>query len=342
MTSTSNLVDPRWLEPPSRPDIDDAASRIRNVLVETPLLENERVNERIGRRLLIKAEGLQRTGSFKARGAWNRLSLLDADEVGRGIVALSSGNHGHAVAWAAYRLGLKPVVILMPLGSPNAKVEHIKDWGAEVVFFDRYVADRAALMRHWTLERGFVAISAYDDRRIIAGAATLAREALQQTDGLGVTPDALLAGCAGGGLVAGCALALEGRTNDTSVWGVEPEDYDDTARSLAIGRRVANGKATGSVCDALLAPIPGELTFSINARLLAGVRAVADEFALKAMKMLFKNFGLVVEPGGALALGALLADPSYLREKTVVVVTSGSNVDEGLYATALGDASEKG
>lgn len=337
---THAMVDPaHWMQPPADVEIDEAALRARSILVETPLLESEQLNRRLGGRLLVKAEGLQRTGSFKARGAWNRLSLTSEAERRRGVVTLSSGNHGQAVAWAAQRLGISPVVILMPQNSPEAKVHRTRAWGAEVEFFDRNTADRTALIRHWEQDRGHAYVSAYDDRRIIAGAGTLAREAMRQAEAMGAAPDGFVVACSGGGLAAGSALALADTHPAVDVWAVEPEGYDDTARSLASGVRVANTATHHSICDALLAPMPGELTFAINAPRLKGAMAVADRHARAAMAILYSDFGLVVEPSGALPLAAIIAEPGLLAGRTVIVVASGSNVDAHIYADVLGTAS---
>jgi threonine dehydratase len=330
---------PPWhLTPPSFGEIEEAAGRIRGVLVETPLLESERLNARLGGRLLVKAEGLQRTGSFKARGAWNRLSLLLPDERARGVVAFSSGNHAQAVAWAGQRLGIGTVIIAMPADAPAAKIERTRGWGAEVVLYDRAVEDREALGRRLAAERGLVLVPPYDDRRVIAGAATLGLETARQAEAMGARPDAMLVCCAGGGLTAGCALAWEALLPAARVFSVEPEGFDDTARSLAAGTRLGNAPGAASICDAVLAPMPGILTFAINAPRLGGGLVVSDAEALAAMRVAFEEFGLVAEPGGAVSLAAALSGRVPVAGRTVAVALTGANVDPAMYQRALSTA----
>ncbi len=329
---------PWHLTPPPFPEIEDAAGRIRGVLVETPLLESERLNERLGGRLLVKAEGLQRTGSFKARGAWNRLSLLSRRERARGVVAFSSGNHAQAVAWAGRRLGVATVLIAMPADAPAAKIARTRGWGAEVVLYDRASEDREALGRRLSEERGLLLVPPYEDRRVIAGAATLGLEVARQAGALGAVPDALLVCCAGGGLTAGCALAWETVLPDARVYAVEPAGFDDTARSLKAGARLGNAPDARSICDAVLAPMPGALTFAINAPRLGGGLVVSDAEALAAMRTAFEEFGLVVEPGGAVALAAALAGRLPLAERTTAVALTGANVDPATYLRAFASA----
>ena len=326
---------PWHLTAPSFDEIEEAAGRIRGVLVETPLLESERLNARLGGRLLVKAEGLQRTGSFKARGAWNRLSLLSTEERARGVVAFSSGNHAQAVAWAGQRLGIGTVVIAMPADAPAAKIERTRGWGAEVVLYDRATEDREAVGRRLATERGLILVPPYDDRRVIAGAGTLGLEVARQAEAMGAVPDALLVCCAGGGLTAGCALALEALRPAARVFAVEPEDFDDTARSLTAGTRLGNAPGATSICDAVLAPMPGALTFSINAPRLGGGLVVSDAEALAAMRVAFAEFGLVVEPGGAVALAAALSGRLPVTGRTVAVALTGSNVDPSMYQRAI-------
>lgn len=328
-------IAPWHLSAPAFHEIEEAAGRIRGVLVETPLLESERLNARLGGRLLVKAEGLQRTGSFKARGAWNRLSLLSAEERGRGVVAFSSGNHAQGVAWAGQRLGVGTVVIAMPADAPASKIARTRGWGAEVVLYDRATEDREALGRRLASERGLILVPPYDDRRVIAGAGTLGLEVARQAGAMGAVPDTLLVCCSGGGLAAGCALAWEALLPDARVFAVEPEGFDDTARSLAAGKRLGNAPGAVSLCDAVLAPMPGALTFSINAPRLGGGLVVGDDEALAAMRVAFEEFGLVVEPGGAVALAAALCGRLPVEGRVVAVALTGANVDPAMFRRAL-------
>ena len=309
-------------------DILEAAGRIRSVCIVTPLLESHPLNERIGGRLLVKAEGLQRTGSFKLRGAYNRMSRLTEEELRRGVVAYSSGNHGQAVAAAARLLGTTAVII-MPEDTPRTKVDKTLSHGAEVVHYDRYREDRAAIGREVASSRGRVLIPPFEDPHVIAGAGTLGREIVMQASELGVDLDALLVCCSGGGLTAGCAIAVETMSPATQVYAVEPVAFDDTARSLAAGTRVTNDPAARSICDAVQSPTPGELTFSINRRLLAGALTVTDEEVVDAMMVAARELGLVVEPGGAVALAAVLSRRLDPGGRTVAVTLSGSNVTIG-------------
>lgn len=330
------MTDTPWhLQAPDFAEIEQAAERIRGVLRETPLLESERLNRRLGGRLLVKAEGLQQTGSFKPRGAWNRLSLLTPEERERGVATFSSGNHGQAVAWAAQRLGVRRAVIVMPSDAPAKKVEATRGWGGEVRLYDRLREDREALGRALAEEQGLVLVPPYDDRRVVAGAGTLGREVAKQAEAMDARPDLLLVNCSGGGLTAGCALAWEALLPDARVWAVEPQGFDDTARSLAAGTRVANPPEARSICDSVLAPTPGVLTFAINAPRLGGAAAVSDDEALEAMGVAFAEFGLVVEPGGAISLAAVLTGRVALEGRCVAVVLSGANVDADLFVRAL-------
>lgn len=329
-------VTPWHLQPPPFSEIEDAVRRMQGVLRETPMLESERLNQRLGGRLLIKAEGLQITGSFKARGAWNRLSLLDDDERSRGVAAFSSGNHGQAVAWAAARLGVRRAVVAMPGDAPKAKVEATRGWGGEVVLFDRATEDREAVGRRLADEHGLTLVPPFDDRRVVAGAATLGVEAARQAAALDAEPDVLAVCCGGGGLTAGCALAWEALRPGGKVWAVEPEAFDDTARSIAAGRRLGNAPGAVTICDAIQTPMPGVLTFAVNAPRLGGVARVTDDEVRSAMRVAFAEFGLVVEPGGAAAFAAVLAGSISVQGRCVVAVLTGANVDAAAYAAIIG------
>ncbi len=325
------------LSPPDFSEIEAAAERIAPACIVTPLLEAPALNARIGGRLLIKAEGLQRTGSFKLRGAYNRLAQLSDDERQRGVIAYSSGNHGQAVAAAARLLGTTAVVV-MPVDAPAAKIRKTQGHGAEVVFYDRYRDDREAITLGLAAARGLVLVPPYEDRRIIAGAGTLAREVFQQAAAMGATLDAFLVCCSGGGLTAGCALALEALSPVTAVYAVEPAAFDDLARSLAAGERLTNDVTAHSLCDSLMAATTGALTFSINRRLLAGALSVSDEEVVAAMAAAFDELGLVVEPGGAVALAAVLSGRLDARGKSVAVALTGRNVDRTVAAKLLSEA----
>jgi threonine dehydratase len=325
---------PWHLQPPDYADIEAAHARIAPQLKLTPLLESAPLNARCGARVLVKAECLQRTGSFKIRGAFNRLLQLSDAERARGVVAFSSGNHALAVATAAQQLGI-PAVIVMPSDAPRAKIDGTRRLGAEVIEYDREREDRAAIAARLQHERGLALAPPYDDRRIVAGQGTLGRELALQLRERGIATDMLVLGCSGGGLAGGCATAFAELSPATAVWAVEPAGFDDTARSLALGTRVANLAASGSICDALMVSMPGEMTFEINRRLLAGAVAVSDAEVIEAMRMVWNEFGIKVEPGGVVGLAAVLHGRIDVTGKTVTVILTGGNIDDDTHRVLL-------
>ncbi len=322
------------LEAPTFAAIEAAAARLDGWAVKTPLLTAPALDRKLGGRILLKAETLQRTGSFKFRGAFNRISQIPEAERAAGVVAYSSGNHAQGVAAAAALLGA-PATIVMPKDAPAMKVANTRAYGAEVVFYDRATENREEIGAALTAERGATLVRPYDDAGVIAGQGTCGLEIAQQAAALGLEIDALLVCCGGGGFTAGCALAMAGLSPETRVYTVEPIGFDDTRRALEKGVRVANDPAARSFCDALLAPTPGELTFPINRALLAGGLAVSDEEVRAAMSYAFRTLKLVVEPGGAVALAALLAGRLETRGKTVALTLSGGNVDPETYGEML-------
>lgn len=319
---------------PTVADIEDAARRLRGMAVMTPLLESPVVNAQLGGRLFLKAEPMQRTGSFKFRGAYNRLSRIEGAAKQSGVVAYSSGNHAQGVAAAAQILDM-PAVIVMPADAPAIKIRNTRSYGAEVVTYDRFGESREAIGEKLRRERGAVLVPPFDDPHIIAGQGTIGLEIADQAQAAGAKLDAVIAACSGGGLLAGIATAIKARQTSVQVYAAEPQGFDDTGRSLRSGRRESNDPAARSICDALLAPTPGELTFSINSKLLAGGFAVSDDEVRRAMAVAFAEFKLVVEPGGAVALAAVLSGKYPVRGKTVAVVCSGGNVDPDVFVTAL-------
>ena len=314
-------------------DIEAAAARIHGRAVRTPLLEAHAASRVTGARVFVKAEVLQRTGSFKFRGAMSRMTLLDESERTRGVVAYSSGNHAQAVAAAARELGTSAVIV-MPADAPKLKIENTKGYGAEVVLYDRFTQDRVAIGKKIAGDRGLTLVPPFDDERIIAGQGTAGLEIAQDAKAMGLTLDAVLVPCSGGGLTAGIASALAELSPKTQVYGVEPEHFDDTARSLAAGKRVANTSTKPSLCDALMTEMPGELTFPIIQRLVKAL-SITDDEALRAMAHAFYNLKLVAEPGGAAAFAALLSNKIEARGKAIAVVLSGGNVDADTFKRAL-------
>ncbi len=323
---------------PKAPTYDDvvaAAERIAGHAVTTPLLESPLLNEKLGGRLLVKAECLQLSGAFKFRGAYNRISRLNAEERKAGVVAFSSGNHAQGVAMVARMLGV-PAVIVMPTDAPKIKLANTRAYGAEVVIYDRETESREEIGERLAAERGSTLVPSYDDPYIIAGQGTVGLELASQARDLEAKLDAVIAPCGGGGLISGCALALAEECPEAEIYIAEPEGFDDTARSLAAGERLSNEPGGKTFCDALILPTPGEMTFSINRRLLTAGFSVGDADVASAMKAAFGFFKLVVEPGGAIALAAVLNGGYDVRGKTVAVVCSGGNVDPGVFAAALG------
>ena len=318
-------------------DVRSAALRIEGKACKTPVLESSLLNKRLGCRLLVKAESLQRTGSFKFRGAYNCISRIPEDRRKGGVVAYSSGNHAQGVAAASQLLGM-PALIVMPEDAPAIKIANTLAYGAEIVFYDRLNENREEIGEKLVQQRDATLVRPYDDGMIIAGQGTVGLEMVQQVQEMDTGMDVFLAPCGGGGLISGCALALESESPDTEIYSVEPQGFDDTARSLQAGDRLSNDPSSRSICDALLTPVPGEITFSINARLLKGGLSVSDEMAFEAMRIAFEYLKLVVEPGGAVALAAVLSGQIHTHDKTIGIVLSGGNVDQDVYIKALGEA----
>lgn len=316
---------------PTFDDVLDAARVIKGHAVRTPLIESPALNERLGGRVLMKAENLQIIGAFKFRGAYNRIARLTDEEKLRGVVAYSSGNHAQAVAAAARMLGTSAIIV-MPADSPAIKVAGVREHGGEVRQYDRYRESREAIGEEIARERGSVLVPPFDDPFVIAGQGTAGVEILEQADG---PIDQLLSGCSGGGLIAGLNLAFEARSPDTRVIGVEPALYDDTRRSLEAGERVGVDPTGKSICDALMTPIPGELTFPINQRRLEKAVSVTDQEVAEAVAYAFKTLKLVVEPGGAVSLAALLSGKVSTKGQTTAILLSGGNVDPALFSTII-------
>lgn len=315
-------------------DVVDAARVISPAAVRTPLIENAVLNERCGRRVLLKFEGAQHTGSFKFRGAYNRLARLDVGQRKAGVVAWSSGNHAQGVAAAARLLNM-PATIVMPADAPAIKLANTRALGAEVVTYDRHRESREEIATALANGRGATLVPSYDDPFIIAGQGTAGLEILDQAADVRASISQILVCCGGGGLTAGIATAVAGRRSGARVFTVEPEAFDDTARSLDLGERQAIAAGASSICDALMAPMPGDLTFPINRALVAGGLTVSEAQVRDAMRLAFTTLKLVVEPGGAVALAAVLNGLAPPCDGATAVVLSGSNVDPALYAEIL-------
>jgi len=315
---------------PSFSGVLDAARQIAPAAVRTPLIEHPALNEAVGGRVLMKAETLQVAGAFKFRGAYNRISRLSDAEKARGVVAYSSGNHAQGVAAAALAVGTRALIV-MPSDSPGVKVEGVRAFGGEVRLYDRWTESREAIGAEIAAEHGSILVPPFDDPFIIEGQGTVGLEMLEQTD---APMNQLLCGASGGGLIAGLNLVMAEQSPETRVIVVEPEAFDDTRRSLEAGERTAHPPGAPSICDALMAPLPGELTWPINRR-LSGAATVTDAEVAEAMRFAFRWLKLVIEPGGAVSLAALLSGKVAARGLTTGIVLSGGNVDPGLFSAII-------
>jgi threonine dehydratase len=316
-------------------DIEAAAARLKGHAVATPLLESPALNERLGLRVLIKPETLQRVGAFKFRGAYNRLVQLSAEERSRGVVAFSSGNHAQGVALAAKLLGM-PALIVMPSDAPTVKVEATRGYGAEIRFYDRLKDSREAIAAEIATERGAIVVPAFDDPHIIAGQGTVGLELVRQAQAIGAKLDVVIAPISGGGLISGIGTAVKALSPTTAIVGVEPAGFDDSLRSLQAGERVTVKPSGRSLCDALESPFPGEITFPLMQKTVADIALATDPEIAEAMRYAFSTLKLVVEPGGSAGLAALLAGKvNTFGGTTVGLVLSGGNVDPDQFARVI-------
>ena len=320
---------------PTYSDVAAAAKRIRGHVETTPVLRSDRLDEIAGASLLIKAECLQQTGSFKLRGATNRLLQIHKEDKSKGVVAFSSGNHAQWVARAARLLGM-PALIVMPSAPPSVKIAGVEADGAEVRLYDRETENREEIATQIAAERGAALVPSFDEQMMIEGQGTLGLEFAAQVKAQGQKLDHLMCCTGGGGLISGICLALSKVSPETKTWAAEPEGHDDWTRSLAAGRIETNAPGTRSICDAILTPRPGDLTWPIGAAHLSGGCVVTDQHAFEAMRLAYRQLRVVVEPGGAVALAsALFRLPDEARGKTVGVVLTGGNVDARLFAKVL-------
>jgi threonine dehydratase len=315
---------------PTSADVDEAARRLSGVALHTPLLTSAALDASTGGRVFLKAETLQRTGSFKFRGAYNKLAAIPLDQRSGGVVAFSSGNHAQGVAAAARLLGM-PCVIVMPSDAPRAKTDRTAALGAEIVPYDRTRDDREAIANEIAARRGAILVPPYDDALIIAGQGTAGREIVEDLDALGLVPDVIVVTASGGGLTAGIALAVKARVPSAALYTAEPQGFDDHARSFRSGRREQNATLSGTICDALMARTPGKLTFAINQSLVGAGVVASDSEVAAAVAFAFRELKLVVEPGGAVALAAIMTGKVDVAGKVAVAVLSGGNVDPELF-----------
>jgi threonine dehydratase len=325
---------------PTFADIEDAARVLEGLAVRTPLLESPFLNDMAGCRLLIKPEMLQKTGSFKIRGAYNTVSRIPEDRRAKGVVAYSSGNHAQGTAAAAQLLNI-PAVIVMPADAPKLKIANTKSYGAEVVLYDRDNEIREEIAETIAIERDATIVRPYDDPYVVAGQGTVGAEIAEDCKALGIELEALVVPCGGGGLTAGCALAFNTLSPKTQIYAAEPEGFDDTARSLVSGQREANTAGIKSICDALLSPTPGTMTFEINRELVSAGLVASDDDVQRTMAALFLRLKIVAEPGGAIAAATVLFDDKdRFKGKAVAVVCSGGNVDSTVFQTALSTSND--
>ena len=309
-----------------------AAERLQGHAVRTPLLNAPLLDEFAGRRIFVKPECLQKTGSFKYRGARSAISALPPPQRKQGVIAFSSGNHAQGVALSAREMSL-PAVIIMPGDAPAQKINNTRAYGAEVVLYDRANEDRDAIGAKLAKERGLTLIKPFDNEDVIAGQGTCGLEIAAQAAKVGVSNADVLICCGGGGLTSGICLALESKAPGLRPRPVEPEGFDDVARSIATGEKQVNAQMSGSICDAILTPSPGDLTYPIIKRLCGPGLVVTDDEALRAMALAFSRLKLVLEPGGAVALAAALFHTE--GDGDIIAVASGGNVDSAVFETAL-------
>jgi len=319
---------------PTAADVDDAARVLADIAVRTPLLTNALLDAVTGGRVFLKAEIFQRTGSFKFRGAYNCISRIPESGRAGGVVAFSSGNHAQGVAAAAKLCGL-PALIVMPSDAPAAKIERTKSHGAEVRFYDREREDREEIGRKLARERAATLVPPFDDPYVIAGQGTIGREICEDLAAQKLSPEIVMMPASGGGMAAGISLAVKERAPAARIVTVEPAGFDDHARSFRAGKRERSPHLSGSICDALMMPEPGKLTFEITRRLVGEGVSVTDDEVRSAMRFAFNELKAVVEPGGAVALAALLAKKVDVTGKIAVAVLSGGNVDPRVFAEII-------
>jgi threonine dehydratase len=328
-------IETRTGEPrPTFADVESAARRLHNVALRTPLINSPVLDDLLGARVFLKAETLQRMGSFKFRGAYNKCASIPSEQRAAGVVAYSSGNHAQGVAAAAKLLGM-PAVIVMPADAPRPKRERTAALGAEVVLYDRDTEDRAAIAKNIMQERGATLVPPFDDPFVIAGQGTAGLEIIEDLTKLGLKPDLAVIGASGGGLAAGISLAMKTQIPETVFYTAEPDGFDDTLRSFRSGQRERNARMSGTICDALMTERPGELTFPITSKLIGQGVTATDEEVGRAVAFAWRELKLVVEPGGAIGLAALLAGKLDVKGKVVVAVLSGGNIDPDLFCRLI-------
>lgn len=315
-------------------DIAQAAARLETVAIKTPLLQSFILNERLNSQIYFKPENLQHIGAFKFRGAFNRISQLNEDQRALGVVAYSSGNHAQGVAYAAKLLGMAATIV-MPTDAPEIKKQGTAKLGATIRYYDRHSESREDIADEIAAETGAILVPAFDDADIIAGQGTVGLELMQQFAEYDLIPDSVLVPCGGGGLLSGVSTAVKALNADTKIFGVEPENFDDHLQSKAAGKRVKIDGKAATMCDSLMATCPGELTWSITSKKVDDFLVVSEDDVAHAVAFAFRYLKLVVEPGGAATLAALLANKINVENKTVGIVLSGGNIDHQTLSSCL-------
>lgn len=310
-------------------DVQNAATNLQGVTIRTPLLENPEVNAKLGGRLLLKCENMQRSGAFKLRGAYNRIRQFSSAEKARGAISYSSGNHALGVALAARDLG-SSALIVMPSDVPSAKMQALRELGVHIQTFERDQVDSDELVADISQKTGRLIVPPSADAQVLAGAGTVALELVQQAKNHAI--DAMLVPCGGGGLTAATAIVMRALSPETQVFSAEPALFDDTARSLAAGKRLANPKGQKTICDAIMTPMPNHVTFPINHALLTGAMVATDDQVRAAMRFAFQHFKIVIEPGAAVGLAAILAGKIDIAQKTIATVITGGNIDAARFS----------
>lgn len=316
--------------------IDKAYKRISSQVLKTPLVSSEYINNLLDARVFFKLENLQWTGSFKLRGATNKIIQLNLNQKKNGVVAYSSGNHAQAVAYASKIIGINAKII-MPESAPKIKIENTKKYGAEVILYNTFYEDREEIGNKISKDENRTLIKPYDDLDIIAGQGTSGKEIAEELHYFNISPDIYLCCCGGGGLVAGTSTYLKHSFPNIKCYAVEPDNFDDTKISLEENSIKSVNKKIPSICDALLARQPGDITFSINKNILTKGLVVSDEEVKKTIIQLAENLKLVVEPGGAVAATALLNKKIETKNKTIIVMISGGNIDNELFSKIVGE-----
>ena len=315
-------------------EIDKAYKRIQSLIIKTPLISNERINNNTNSKVYFKLENLQKTGSFKIRGASNKISQLSNEEKSKGIISYSSGNHGQAVAYVSNYYGI-PATIVMPKNAPKIKIANTKKYGAKIILYDPLNENREKITSDIALKENKQIIKPYDDLDIVAGQGTVGKEIVEQLEIEKIKPDIYLCCCGGGGLISGSSLYLKHYYPNIKSYSVEPEEFNDTQLSLENKKIISNKKSSQSICDALLAPQPGNITFPINQTTLSGGLTVSDLDVKKTIIQLAENLKIIVEPGGAVAAAALLFNKIEIKNKNVVVMISGSNIDYSFFSSII-------